>query len=177
MRSAILLTFVLGCIPPGTVIVSPQPAPAPTTETQADNRVSGQVFIDNIAQAGYTCKDWMCWNPRPSADRFALSTWKVVIAYDDASTGPQWPVYIKSMAPRAFGQQCAAMANYLSDLIDANNGFQVFCDDASQQFVMTTTVNLPMDADTSRQWLEQHVANRLHAWKLLNSVGAIGRTL
>jgi hypothetical protein len=176
MRLAPILLCIVatGCPPMGGGAYVPPPAttqPAPTT----DNRVSGQVFIDNIVTYGYQCKDWSCWNPQPSRDKFSLANWQVIVAYDSTSNGPVWPVYLKSVATRAFGQQCAAFDRYLKDLTDPPNNFVVTCDDDSQQFIFMTTVNLQagMAVDLSRQWLDQHVVNRINAFKLLDSVHAI----
>jgi hypothetical protein len=190
------LVLVAGCMHGGIVTPPPQepaaeppaaePSPPATDEVNAaavdstpaaDSRPSGQQYVDGLEALGYKCASWKCWSARVSQDPLALSNWQVVISYDATATGPTWPVWIQSAAYRPFGAKCADFARYLPDLVDAANNFHVTCDDTSQQFLMWTEVDLQDNWTPAwgQSWLEQHVANRAAAYKLLSSAGAIRR--
>jgi hypothetical protein len=141
---------------------APPPVAAPV-----DNRNAGQVVIDILTQQGYKCTveetRWDCVSPNAPNWTFYVS----FIADDTQTT-----IWLDSYALRAFGHPCPEFTNDMNDLAVPNDGFQVTCDDSSQQFRMNTALQYGSDLDVTG-WTQNHMTHREASMELLRKAHAI----
>ena len=176
-------SLVIGCMPPGYYGADPASAngtAAVAPDQPADTRDPGQKFVDAIAN-DYSCQHddngWLCRGKAPAHDPHAVANWPFYVYFAPASDGVATEITLSSTDFRAFGVTCARFQRYTDDLYDTRNGFSAKCSDEDKEFYLNTVITFQPDALTDSgqagAWVTQFLSNRITAWKLLRSVGAI----
>lgn len=144
-----------------------EPTPAP--EPQVDNRNAGQVVVDIMAAAGYTCTaldtNWECLAPN--------SNWQLYVSYVPADDG-SITIWFDSWLERAFAKPCTEFSFAMQDLADTSGAFQASCDDNDKKFRLNTAVAYGSELDVTA-WVHDHEARRVKAGQNLRSIRALSR--